>query len=59
MGCTLRVNGEEGVFACPCHGAEFDFEGHFHNPREYFGILLSLPLIMTRVRGETVEAFGA
>lgn len=58
MGCVLRVNRSEGVFACPCHGAEFDFQGHFHNPSEYGRSLPPLPSIRTRVTGETVEVFG-
>jgi nitrite reductase/ring-hydroxylating ferredoxin subunit len=59
MGCVLRVNREEGIFACPCHGAEFDLQGHFSNPQEYGRTLPPLPPILTRVRGETVEVFGA
>jgi nitrite reductase/ring-hydroxylating ferredoxin subunit len=59
MGCTLRANGAEGVLACPCHGAEFDLQGHFSNPQEYGRTLPALPRILTRVRGETVEVFGA
>jgi nitrite reductase/ring-hydroxylating ferredoxin subunit len=58
MGCALRVNREEDVFACPCHGAEFDLQGHFSNPSEYGRTLPALPPILTRVRGETVEVFG-
>jgi Rieske Fe-S protein len=59
MGCTLRANRQEGIFACPCHGAEFDLLGHFSNPREYHLTLPPLPPVLTRVRGDTVEVFGA
>jgi nitrite reductase/ring-hydroxylating ferredoxin subunit len=59
VGCVLRVNREEGVFACPCHGAEFDLWGHFHNPSKHGRALPPLPPIRTRIQGETVEVFGA
>jgi nitrite reductase/ring-hydroxylating ferredoxin subunit len=59
MGCTLRINQAEGVFACPCHGAEFDLQGTIHNAQEYGRVLPTLPRIKTRVTGETVEVMGA
>lgn len=34
MRCALRINRREGVFACPCHGAEFGLQDHFANPAE-------------------------
>jgi nitrite reductase/ring-hydroxylating ferredoxin subunit len=58
MGCTLQIKRAEGVFACPCHGAEFDFQGTIHNAQEYGQILPPLPRIKTRVNRETVEVFG-
>jgi len=59
MGCTLRINRPEQTFECPCHGAEFDLQGHIHNPWKYGRALPPLPPIMTRVKGGTVEVFGA
>jgi nitrite reductase/ring-hydroxylating ferredoxin subunit len=59
MGCTLQINRAEQTFECPCHGAEFDFQGHLHNLGKYGQVLPSLPPIKTRVKGETVEVFGA
>jgi nitrite reductase/ring-hydroxylating ferredoxin subunit len=59
MGCTLRVKREEGVFACPCHGAEFDFQGTIHNAQKYGRNLPPLPRLRTRVKGETIEVLGA
>jgi Rieske Fe-S protein len=58
MGCALRVNRAEQTFECPCHEAQFDLQGHLHNPGEYGRTLPPLPAIMTRVKGETVEVFG-
>jgi cytochrome b6-f complex iron-sulfur subunit len=59
MGCKLRIKRDEGVLSCPCHGAEFDYEGHFHNPEEYGQVLTPLPRLRVRVLGESVEVFGA
>jgi cytochrome b6-f complex iron-sulfur subunit len=28
LGCRQRWNQEKGLFECPCHGSEFDLEGH-------------------------------
>ncbi len=28
LGCRQRWNQEKGLFECPCHGSEFDQEGH-------------------------------
>lgn len=62
MGCTLVAQPKEQALVCPCHGAEFDLQGHLRYGPGGAGYRISvppLPVIQTRVRDKTVEVWGA
>lgn len=59
MGCALKFERNEQAFVCPCHGAEFDLQGHSrYGPGGYGSALPPLPGIKTRVNGGTVEVWS-
>jgi len=50
---------DEQAFVCPCHGAEFDVQGHVrYGPYGYDQKLPPMPTIKVRVNGESVEVWS-
>jgi Rieske Fe-S protein len=60
MGCVVNFEGSEQHFVCPCHGAEFDLNGHFlygSHREPYSPALAPLPPINVRVNAGAVEVW--
>lgn len=58
MGCVLHNDPREGVFVCPCHGAEFDLNGHPRAGQGYPQPLPPLPAIAVRIKAGSIEVWS-
>jgi cytochrome b6-f complex iron-sulfur subunit len=64
LGCALTFKPGEQALLCPCHNAEFELSGSVRNGPGGYGNdqgvqIPPLPTILVRVRGKSVEVFGA
>ncbi|HVB11317.1 MAG TPA: Rieske 2Fe-2S domain-containing protein [Bacillota bacterium] len=55
--CPLHLASETQVLACPCHGAEFDLQGHLI-AQTYYTPLPPLASMPVRLRGDSVQVLG-
>lgn len=58
MGCELHNDPREGVFVCPCHGAEFDLNGHPRAGQGYSNPLPPLPAIAVRIKAGSIQVWS-
>lgn len=60
MGCALKFEQSDQALQCPCHGAEFDLQGHMLiGPGGYTHPLPPLPRLEVRVRNRKIEVLSA
>lgn len=60
MGCKLKFEQADQALQCPCHGAEFDLQGHMLiGPGGYLQPLPPLPRLEVRVRNQKIEVLSA
>jgi cytochrome b6-f complex iron-sulfur subunit len=59
MGCRLNFEADEQAFVCPCHGAEFNLHGNLRYGAYRTGQLPPLPVVRTRINGNSIEVWTA